>query len=170
MTVPSCSCCDRCCARFIHLCVTVSREDRTIVSPSLCPFNSSSSACLNANSAEFSMKKKKHKKHQVYARPRSRKRGFVCVLDCHFVLQSYAAVWSAECCEIYNYCGVLCYDSAGASGDSTSQPRPWETHCVCARARCVCANTGKTLSPKHFQPLPLLKHSLSVPGGKRLGV
>lgn len=62
----------------------------------------------------------------------------MCVLACHFALESYAVVGSAECCEIYNYCGVLCYDSTGASGDSTSQRQAWETHSVCVHA-CVCA-------------------------------
>lgn len=72
---------------------------------------------------------------------------------------------SVECCEIYNYCGVQCYDSAGASGDSTSQRQAWETLAVCVS---VCANTETALDPKHDQPPPPRTHGAPRKSARRL--
>lgn len=73
--------------------------------------------------------------------------------------------WSAECCEIYNYCGVLCYDSIGASGDSTSQRQAWETFSarLCVR---VCVQTQRQHSGQNI-PLPCTYvHSERPQGGE----
>lgn len=59
----------------------------------------------------------------------------VCVLACHFLLDSYSAARRADCCEIYNYCGVLCYDSAAASADSSGRRQERETCSVCVQTQ-----------------------------------
>lgn len=72
----------------------------------------------------------------------------VCVQACHFALHSYAAARSAKCCEIYNYGGVLCYDSTAASGDSTSQ-RQEPTACVCKHRDSTRPQTLAALCHRH---------------------
>lgn len=93
----------------------------------------------------------------------------VCVSACHFALDSYAVVRRAECCEIYNYCGVPCYDSGAASADSTSQR--WSALvCVCTHTRVrafVCANRETAHSPKH--PRPPLACTQTHAGRRRWG-
>lgn len=101
----------------------------------------------------------------------------VCALACHFVLESYAVVGSAECCEIYNYCGVLCYDSTGASGDSTSQRQAWETHSVyvyvhehaCVHVcMCLCVQTERQHLAQNIPNPPSHTHTHAQSAWRRV--